>query len=145
MSDTPLPILPDPRLLSGAARLALRYGGTFAPETVQQFLVDSYQRLAEAAAVRTHLVVLAERLADERLAALAHTQDLPGGIPRVLFVCTGNAGRSQLAAALLAHAANGRLQVSSAGTRPAGVLDDFVTEVLAEVGANLPVECSPSR
>ncbi|QMU67091.1 three-helix bundle dimerization domain-containing protein [Streptacidiphilus sp. P02-A3a] len=143
MSATPLPILPDPRLLSGAARLALRYGGTFAPETVQQLLADSYQRLAETAAVRTHLVVLAERLADERLAALAHSRAVPGGIPRVLFVCTGNAGRSQLAAALLAHAAKGRLQVSSAGTRPAGVLDDFVTEVLDEVGADLPVEGFP--
>jgi hypothetical protein len=67
MSTTPLPIPPD-RLLSGAARLALRYGGTFAPETLQQLLVDSYHQLAETAAVRTHLVVLAERLADERLA-----------------------------------------------------------------------------
>ncbi|MBC3842114.1 arsenate reductase ArsC [Streptacidiphilus sp. 4-A2] len=138
MSATPLPIPPDPQLLSGAARLALRYGGTFAPETVQRLLADSYQRLAETAAVRTHLVVLAERLADERLAALAHGTAAPGGTPRVLFVCTGNAGRSQLAAGLLAHAAKGRLQVSSAGTRPAGVLDDFVTEVLAEVGADLP-------
>jgi hypothetical protein len=52
MSVTPLRILPDPKLLSGAARLALRYSGTFAPETVQQLLVDSYRHLAESAAGR---------------------------------------------------------------------------------------------
>jgi hypothetical protein len=49
-------------------------------------------------------LVLAERLADERLTALAHSTAVPGGTPRVLFVCTGNAGRSQPTAALLAHA-----------------------------------------
>ena len=41
-------------------------------------------------------------------------------VPEVLFVCTHNAGRSQMAAALLNQAAAGRMRVSSAGSsRPA--------------------------
>ena len=38
-------------------------------------------------------------------------------VPRVLFVCIHNAGRSQMAAALLDHEAQGRVQVASAGSR----------------------------
>ncbi|BBZ48755.1 hypothetical protein MHEI_04720 [Mycobacterium heidelbergense] len=39
--------------------------------------------------------------------------------PSVLFVCVHNAGRSQMAAALLAHLAGDRIEVRSAGTEPA--------------------------
>ncbi|MES4909058.1 MULTISPECIES: three-helix bundle dimerization domain-containing protein [unclassified Streptomyces] len=98
MSASP-PALPDERLAAGAARLATHHAGRFAAETVQTLLADSYRRLAATARVHTHLVVLAERLTAERLDALAHVQGAPGpGLPRVLFVCSHNAGRSQLAA-----------------------------------------------
>ncbi|MEU9075229.1 three-helix bundle dimerization domain-containing protein [Kitasatospora sp. NPDC048538] len=138
MTESP-PSAPDPRLSAGAARLALRYDGTFAPEAVRRLLDDSYRLLAEGAAVRTHLIVLAERLADERLDALAHAQGRSTApVPRVLFVCTGNAGRSQLAAAILTHLAQGRVHVTSAGTDPANVLDLHIAEVLREVGVELP-------
>jgi protein-tyrosine-phosphatase len=40
-------------------------------------------------------------------------------IPEVLFVCVHNAGRSQMAAALLHHHAKGRVLVRSAGSAPA--------------------------
>ena len=40
-------------------------------------------------------------------------------VPEVLFVCVHNAGRSQMAAALLDHHARGRVQVRSAGSEPA--------------------------
>lgn len=39
--------------------------------------------------------------------------------PEVLFVCVHNAGRSQMAAALLDHHAAGRITVRSAGSQPA--------------------------
>ncbi|MCJ0871169.1 low molecular weight phosphatase family protein [Streptomyces sp. AP-93] len=132
------PLLPDERLAAGAARLATRYTGRFAPETVLGLLADSYGRLAEPARVRTHLVVLAERLAAERLDALAHTRGLTGGGPtRVLFVCSHNAGRSQLAAALLAHRAGERVTVSSAGTHPADEVEPHIAQALTEAGADL--------
>ncbi|MFI1647287.1 low molecular weight phosphatase family protein [Streptomyces avidinii] len=131
------PLLPDERLAAGAARLASRYAGHFSPETVLGLLADSYTRLAEQARIRTHLVVLAERLTAERLDALAHTQGLVSGPTRVLFVCSQNAGRSQMAAALLAHRAGERVTVSSAGTHPADAVEPHIAQALTEAGADL--------
>ncbi|MEU9472179.1 GNAT family N-acetyltransferase [Streptomyces avermitilis] len=134
MSVSPPPAWPDERLSAGAARLAGRHQGRFSVETVQQLLTDSYALLAENARVRTHLVVLAERLTAERLDALAHTQAPAKGAVRVLFVCGHNAGRSQMAAALLAHRAGERVIVSSAGTDPAAEVEPHVAQVLLESG-----------
>jgi protein-tyrosine-phosphatase len=137
VSASSLPLLPDQRLAAGVARLATRHTGRFSAETVQALLTDSYSLLASTAQVRTHLVVLAERFTAERLDALAHVQGGPGsGLPRVLFVCSHNAGRSQLAAALLAHRAAGRVTVSSAGTHPAAEVEPFIAQVLTEAGAD---------
>lgn len=131
---SPSPVLPDDRLAAGAARLAISHRGRFCAETVQRVIADSYERLAATARVTMHLVVLAERLAAERLDALAHIEGAPGsGLPRVLFVCH-NAGRSQLAAALLAHRAQGHVTVSSAGTHPAAAVEPVVAQVLTEAG-----------
>ncbi|MGW1028795.1 arsenate-mycothiol transferase ArsC [Streptomyces sp. NPDC002577] len=130
--------MPDDRLAAGIARLALRHRGHFSPETIQGVVTDSYARLAEHARVRTHLVVLAEHLATERLDAPAHIEGAPGsGLPRVLFVCSHNAGRSQMAAALLAHRAGGHVVVSSAGTHPAAEVEPAVAQVLTEAGVDL--------
>ncbi|MEU5539564.1 arsenate reductase ArsC [Streptomyces sp. NPDC020362] len=138
MTASPPPVLPDERLATGIARLSVRYRGHFAPETIQRLITDSYERLAEHARVRTHLVVLAEHLATERLDALAHIEGAPGsGLPRVLFVCGHNAGRSQMAAALLAHRAQGDVVVSSAGTHPASAVEPVVAQVLTEAGVDL--------
>ncbi|MBE9374813.1 arsenate reductase ArsC [Saccharopolyspora sp. HNM0983] len=58
-------------------------------------------------------------------------------LPEVLFVCVHNAGRSQMAAALLHHHARGRVAVRSAGSSPADDLNPVVLEVMAEVGLDL--------
>ncbi|WP_328622945.1 MULTISPECIES: arsenate reductase/protein-tyrosine-phosphatase family protein [unclassified Streptomyces] len=138
MSSPPHPALPDQRLFAGVARLAARHEGRFAPETVQRLLADSYALLAADAQVHTHLVVLAERLTAERLEALAKIQAAPGtDHPRVLFVCSHNAGRSQMAAALLTHRAGSDVRVSSAGTEPATAVDPHVVQALTEVGADV--------
>ena len=57
--------------------------------------------------------------------------------PEVLFVCIHNAGRSQMAAALLAHRAGDRVVVRSAGTAPAETINPAVVEVMAELGIDL--------
>jgi protein-tyrosine-phosphatase len=62
------------------------------------------------------------------------------GIPEVLFVCTHNAGRSQMAAALLDHAAAGRIRVRSAGSQPASQLNPAVVQAMAEIGLNISRE-----
>ena len=61
-------------------------------------------------------------------------------IPDVLFVCTHNAGRSQMAAALLDHAGAGRVRVSSAGSRPASQLNPAVVQAMAEIGLDISRE-----
>ncbi len=61
-------------------------------------------------------------------------------LPEVLFVCTHNAGRSQMAAALLAHEAAGRVRVTSAGSQPASQLNPAVVQAMAEIGLDLSRE-----
>ncbi len=61
-------------------------------------------------------------------------------LPEVLFVCTHNAGRSQMAAALLDHEAAGRVRVTSAGSQPARQLNPAVVQAMAEIGLDLSRE-----
>jgi arsenate reductase len=58
-------------------------------------------------------------------------------VPEVLFVCIHNAGRSQMAAALLDREAAGRVRVTSAGSQPASELNPAVVQAMAEVGLDL--------
>jgi protein-tyrosine-phosphatase len=57
--------------------------------------------------------------------------------PEILFVCVHNAGRSQMAAALVDHHAGGRVVVRSAGSDPADRLNPAVVAAMAEVGIDL--------
>ncbi|MCA1726508.1 MAG: arsenate reductase ArsC [Actinobacteria bacterium] len=57
--------------------------------------------------------------------------------PQVLFVCVHNAGRSQMAAALLQRHAEGRIAVRSAGSVPAEEIDPAVAEAMRELGIDL--------
>jgi arsenate reductase len=59
------------------------------------------------------------------------------GIPEVLFLCTHNAGRSQMAAALLDQEAAGRVRVTSAGSQPADQLNPAVVQAMAEIGLDI--------
>jgi arsenate reductase len=60
--------------------------------------------------------------------------------PEVLFVCVHNAGRSQMAAALLDMKAAGRVKVRSAGSDPADVINPAAVEAIAEVGGDISKE-----
>jgi protein-tyrosine-phosphatase len=62
------------------------------------------------------------------------------GPPEVLFVCVHNAGRSQMAAALLNHHAAGRVVVRSAGSAPASAINPAVLAAMAELGLDLSRE-----
>jgi arsenate reductase len=61
-------------------------------------------------------------------------------IPEVLFVCVHNAGRSQMAAALLERAAGASIRVLSAGSEPADQLNPAVIEAMGEVGIDISAE-----
>ena len=60
--------------------------------------------------------------------------------PTVLFVCVHNAGRSQAAAALLQHHAEGRVRVRSAGSAPGDEINPSIRAVLAERGIDIRAE-----
>jgi len=55
-------------------------------------------------------------------------------VKRVLFVCTGNSARSQIAEAILNARAKGRLEATSAGSRPAERVNPYALDVLREFG-----------
>ena len=61
-------------------------------------------------------------------------------VPEVLFVCIHNAGRSQMAAALLDHYAAGRVRVRSAGSAPADEINPAVVRVMAELDLDVTGE-----
>lgn len=61
-------------------------------------------------------------------------------VPTVLFVCVHNAGRSQMAAGLLTHLAEGRIEVRSAGTEPVDHLNPVVVQAMSEVGIDIASE-----
>ena len=60
--------------------------------------------------------------------------------PTVLFVCIHNAGRSQMAAALLERAADGRVDVRSAGSEPADQVNPAVLAAMRELDIDLATE-----
>lgn len=57
--------------------------------------------------------------------------------PSVLFVCVHNSGRSQMAAALLTHLGEDRIEVRSAGTEPADQVNPAAVAVMAELGIDI--------
>lgn len=57
--------------------------------------------------------------------------------PSVLFVCVHNAGRSQMAAALLTHLAGDRIEVRSGGTEPAEQINPVAVAAMAELGIDI--------
>lgn len=61
-------------------------------------------------------------------------------LPEVLFVCVHNAGRSQMAAALLERRAADRVRVISAGSEPADELNPAVVRAMEEVGIDISAE-----
>ncbi len=58
-------------------------------------------------------------------------------LPTVLFVCVHNAGRSQMAAGFLQHLAGDRVEVLSAGSKPADAVNPAAVAAMAEVGIDL--------
>ena len=57
--------------------------------------------------------------------------------PEVLFVCVHNAGRSQMAAGLVALRTEGRVRVRSAGSDPADAINPLAAQAMAELGVDL--------
>ena len=127
--------LPSDALLERiSADLAQRFVGVFAPETVERYVRESHELLAEQSGITRNLASLTSRFAADRLSALANQDHVAGERPEVLFVCVQNAGRSQMAAAILKHLAGDRVHVRTAGSEPVDVVRPTVVAALDEIG-----------
>ena len=113
-----------------AEELADEYD-TLSRDLVVTMVRESYAGLLRSAKIARHLVPLTERFARQRLTDL--TRDRETGVPQVLFVCVQNAGRSQLAAALVNQMADGKVVARSAGSRPAPDVHPHVRSLLTQI------------
>ncbi|MDH6238167.1 metalloregulator ArsR/SmtB family transcription factor [Cryobacterium sp. CG_9.6] len=115
--------------------LTVRFHGIFSRQTVGRYVVESYELLARQSQITRYLPSFTARFAGDRLRALAAVENrVPTDIPDVLFVCVQNAGRSQLAAAILRSLAGDRVRVLTAGSAPAGAVNPMVVAALDEIG-----------
>ncbi|MGY1914235.1 arsenate reductase/protein-tyrosine-phosphatase family protein [Blastococcus sp. SYSU DS0973] len=131
----------DPQVRRIVDDLARDYADRFPREEVAAVYRDSYDRLARTARVTSFLPVLAGRFACERLDARALAEGKrTHRTPAVLFVCVHNAGRSQMAAAMLRSYAGECVHVYTAGSDPAEAIHPEVTSTMAEVGLDLGQE-----
>lgn len=120
-----------------AEALQREFSGVFSRETIVRYVAESVDLLGEAR-INVFVPVLAHRFARERLKALGQAERLiTKDMPEVLFVCVHNAGRSQMAAALLNYRAQGRVHVRSAGSDPAEEINPAVVQALAEMGTDV--------
>src|SRR5215203_5235096 len=142
------PAMPDGQLDSTSRATFARsiealheeFRGIYSLETIERFVDESIDRMAGARVV-DFIPLLVHRFARERLRALAQAQGaIVSDVPEVLFVCVHNAGRSQMAAALLDHHAKGQVHVRSAGSAPADQINPAVAAGLAEWGIDLSRE-----
>jgi arsenate reductase (thioredoxin) len=127
-------------LEKGLESLGSEFAGVFSTETVERYMAESLEALA-GARLKDFVPLFVHRFARERLRALGQVQGrIAKDVPEVLFVCVQNAGRSQMAAALLDHYAEGRVHVRSAGSSPADQINPDVVAAMAELGIDVGKE-----
>ncbi|WP_458689512.1 arsenate reductase ArsC [Nocardia tengchongensis] len=131
-----------PAVLSdAAARLNAEFGPAVDAATVDRILDGSLVHLTAIGLPTDRLPALAERFARERLTAMARTAGrgaLSG--PTVLFVCTQNAGRSQMALGFFTSMAGQQAAAWSCGSAPSAAIHPLVIEAMAERGVDIADE-----
>ena len=128
-------------LRTAAARLSDEFAGTFGAETIERFLHSSYDQLEPQARVTKFLPLLGRAIRRQRLSAVAKVQGLHrDGKPTVLFLCTHNAGRSQMALGFF-EALTGDQDVAwSGGSEPGHEVNPAAIAAMAERGIDLSNE-----
>ena len=128
-------------LRTAASNLTRAFGDTFGVETIERFLHSSYDEFASRAAFDNYLPLLAERFARQRLRALAKVEGKhDSGVPVVLFLCTHNAGRSQMALGFFTHLAGENAVAWSGGSEPASRINPSAVAAMAERGIDIAGE-----
>jgi arsenate reductase (thioredoxin) len=138
--DLHLTLDQNPALKVAARRLHREFADTFGIETIERFLSTSYDQFASRAAVPNFLPLLAERFARQRLRALAKVEGKALAGPTVLFLCTHNAGRSQMALGFFQRLAGDRAVAWSGGSEPGDELNSAAVEAMRERGIDITGE-----
>jgi arsenate reductase len=138
--DTPMDPLTRQTFTRSIEALAEEFRGIFSLETVERYVDESVDRMSGARVV-DFIPLFVHRFSRQRLRALAQAEGMIAkDVPEVLFVCVHNAGRSQMAAALLDHHAKGRVHVRSAGSDPGDQINPAVVAAMDEWDIDLSQE-----
>ena len=136
-----LPIDQRLTLTTAAAALQQEFAASFGLETIERFLHSSYDQFANHATIANFLPLLAERFARQRLRALAKVEGKSSDSkPIVLFLCTHNAGRSQMAMGFFTHLAGDAAVAWSGGSEPGNEVNPAAIEAMAERGIDISGE-----
>ena len=128
-------------LRTAAGRLADEFQGVYGTETIERFLHSSYDQLAGTATISKFLPLMAERFGRQRLTALARVEGLhDDGKPTVLFLCTHNAGRSQMALGFFQALVGDAAVAWSGGSEPGREVNPTAIEAMAERGIDISRE-----
>jgi arsenate reductase (thioredoxin) len=138
--DTPMDPITRQTFARSIEALAEEFRGIFSLETIERYVDESIDRMAGARVV-DFIPLFVHRFSRQRLRALAQAEGaIIKDVPEVLFVCVHNAGRSQMAAALLDHHAKGKVHVRSAGSDPGDRINPAVAAALDEWGIDISQE-----
>jgi protein-tyrosine-phosphatase len=136
-----IPDMDQMTLRSSAMLLQKDFDGMFGAETIERFLLTSYEEFAPRLANQTYLALFAERFARERLRALARVEGRSDDDrPVVLFLCTHNAGRSQIALGYFRDMAGDAAVGWSGGSEPGSEVNPAAVAAMAEVGIDISGE-----
>jgi len=126
---------------AAVTRLAGEFTGIYGTETIERFLHSSFDQFADRATVARFLPLMAERFARQRLRALAKIEGLhDDGRPTVLFLCTHNAGRSQMALGFFTQLAGDAAVAWSGGSEPRAEINPAAVEAMRERGIDISAE-----
>ena len=138
--DQPMDPISRQTFVRSIEALHEEFRGIFSLETIERYVNESIDRL-QGARVVDFIPLFVHRFSREQLRALAQSEGaIIKEVPEVLFVCVHNAGRSQMAAALLDHYAEGRVHVRSAGSAPGDQINPDVVAAMAELGLDVSKE-----
>lgn len=131
----------DLALRAAATRLQQEFGNQVGMDTIEKLLHSSHDHFAARARIPNFVPLLAERFARQQLQAVARIEGSVGdSLPTVLFLCTHNAGRSQMALGFFTHLAGEQAVAWSGGSEPETEINPAAVQAMGEVGIDITGE-----
>lgn len=122
-------------------RLHAEFGEHIDREDIERSLRSSCNRFSGHTIDPNSQTARAERWTRQRLAARVRVDgQLVDPSPTVLFLCTHNAGRSQMALGFFNHLAGDQAEAWSGGSEPADQINPAAVQAMAEVGIDITRE-----